>query len=78
MSRIAIHHTNAPTILQVKCEAENSQKRANELAAKELHLSTERARQDAIKKELDAGEIMTRLSFPTIQKYSDNLKQRSR
>lgn len=44
--------------MQVKHEAENSQKKASELAAKELDLSKESARQDALKKELNAGEIM--------------------
>ena len=43
--------------MQVKGDAEDCQKRADELAAKEADLFKESARQDACKKELDAGEI---------------------
>ena len=47
--------------VQVTCEAEDCQKRADELAAKELDLSQESARQDALKAELDVGETRTRV-----------------
>lgn len=42
-------------IMQVQSEAETYQKRLDELAAKELQLTEEKARQQALRKELDAG-----------------------
>ena len=41
--------------MQVQSEAETYQKRLDELAAKELQLAEEKARQQALRKELDAG-----------------------
>ena len=54
-------HRNSLIGVQVTREAENCQKRADELAATELDLSQESARQDALKAELDVGETRTRV-----------------